>query len=98
MIPTPLINPNTFPAVRFANISTILGVLIPVLYILGGLVFGWMLIWAAYLVIIAGGEKEKIQKAQQTATFAVIGILFIIVASVFVNLFGFITNIDFPFL
>jgi len=98
MTPTPLINPTTFPAVRFANISVLLGVLIPLIYIVGGLVFGWMLIWSAYLIIIAGGDAEKVQKAQQTATFAVIGISIIVVASVLVNLLGFVTNIDFPFL
>ncbi len=98
MSPTPLINPTTFPAVRFANISVLLGVLVPLIYILGGLIFGWMLVWSAYLIITAGGDPEKVQKAQQTATFAVIGIFVIIVASVLVNLLGFITNIDFPFL
>lgn len=98
MTPTPLINPTTFPAVRFANISTLLGILIPLAYIIGGLVFGWMLIWSAYLIITAGGEQEKIQKAQQTATFAFIGIFVIIIAIVLVNLLGFITNIDFPYL
>ena len=98
MSPTPLINPTTFPAVRFANISVLLGVLIPLMYIVGGLIFGWMLIWSAYLIITAGGDPEKVQKAQQTATFAVIGIFVIIIAIVLVKLFGFITNIDFPFL
>ena len=98
MLLTPLINPTTFPAVRFANISVLLGVLIPLIYIVGGLIFGWMLIWSAYLIITAGGDPEKVQKAQQTATFAVIGIFVIIVASVLVRLLGFITNIDFPFL
>lgn len=98
MLPTPLINPTTFPAVRFANISVLLGVLIPLIYIVGGLIFGWMLIWSAYLIITAGGDPEKVQKAQQTATFAVIGIFVIIVASVLVRLLGFITNIDFLFL
>ena len=98
MSPTPLINPTTFPAVRFANIGVLLGIIIPLAYIVGGLICGWMLIWSAYLIITASGEAENVQKAQQTATFAVIGILVIIVSAVLVNLLGFITNIDFPFL
>lgn len=98
MSPTPLINPTTFPAVRFANISTLVGVIVPLAYIVGGLVFGWMLIWSAYLIITAEGDKEKIQKAQQTATFAAIGILMVVVAALLVNVLGFITNIDFQFI
>lgn len=98
MTPTPIINPTTFPTVRFANIGTLLDVLLPVIYVICGLVFGWMLLWSAYLVISAGGEQEKIRKAQQTATFAVIGILVVVIAAILVNILGFITNIDLPFL
>jgi len=97
-MPSPIINPTTFPASRFANINILLGILIPLAFIIAGLIFGSMLIVVAYTILTAAGDQEKIQKAQNTATFAVIGIVVVVVAALLVRLLGFITGIPIPFL
>lgn len=98
MIPTPIINPTTFPTVRFANISVMLGIILPMAYIIGAFVFGGTLILSAYNIIIAQGDPERMQKARSSATFAVIGIAVLIMSVLLVKILGFVTNIDFPFL
>lgn len=97
-IPSPFINPTTFPAARFADVNTLLGILTPLVYIVEAFVFGSMLISAAYTIITAGGDKDKIAKSRSTATFAVLGIVVILLASLIVSILGFVTDINIPFL
>lgn len=89
-------DPSIFPASRFANINTIVGILAPTLTIGAVVIFGAMLMWAGYTVITAGGEPEKVQQAQQTATSAIIGLLIVVTAFLVVRLLAFIFNIQLP--
>lgn len=89
-------NPNTFRPARFGNINEMVGLLIPLLTIIAVIVFGAMLLSAGYTVITAGGEPEKMQEAQKTATNAIIGILIIVLAGLIVGVLGFLFNIQIP--
>jgi heme/copper-type cytochrome/quinol oxidase subunit 2 len=92
--PTPLINPTNFPAARFANVNTLISILVPILTIIATLIFGGMLLFAAYQVITAGGEAEKIDAAKQTATNAVVGLFLVVAAFLIVRLLAFIFNLE----
>lgn len=47
---------------------------------LAGIVFGVMLVVGGFKLIFAGGDKQKIQSAQKTFTYAVIGLALMIVS------------------
>ena len=89
-------DPNIFPAARFANINTIVGIIAPALTIGAVIIFGAMLMWAGYTIISAAGEPEKVQQAQQTATSAIIGLLIVVTAFLVVRLLAFIFQIELP--
>ena len=56
--------------------------------------FGGMFIFAGYTYLTAGGDPEKIKKAQSTATYASLGIVVIVVAYLIVKLVSFILGIN----
>lgn len=91
---TAFINKNNFVGARLTNINQLVGLLLPILYIGASLIFAGMLIWAGYLVITAGGEQEKVQQAQSTATYAVIGILIVVLAYLMVQLLSFVLGLN----
>lgn len=98
--PTPFINPTSivtlFPAARFTDVSTLVNIIAPLATIGASLLLGGMLARAAFLVLTAGAEAEKMEEAKKTATFAVIGIIIIISAFLIVKLIGFIFKIEIP--
>lgn len=51
-------------------------------YIASFLMFFW-LVWGAFEYLFAGGEKEKLGKAQKRITWAIIGFLFVALAFTF---------------
>ncbi|MDA1316739.1 MAG: hypothetical protein O3B87_01795 [bacterium] len=97
MLPTPtpinFINPTNFPAARFADIGTIMNILNPVIMLIAAFIFGAMFISAGFTYLTAGGDPEKVSKAQSTATWASMGILIIFVAYLIVRLVSFIIGI-----
>ncbi|CAN5244995.1 hypothetical protein BH09PAT2_BH09PAT2_11510 [soil metagenome] len=96
----PLINPssiqNIFPASRFTDLSTLLGVVTPLITIIAALILGGMLGRSALLILTAGDDPEKITQAKQTATYAIIGIIIIISAYFIVKLVGVIVQVNIP--
>lgn len=91
-----LADPTVNPTARFSSINTLLGIIVPTVTIIAAVVFGAMLMSAGYKIITAGGETEKIQSAQQTATYAVLGILVIVLAYLIVRLLAYIFQIEVP--
>ncbi len=98
--PTPFINPtsiqNMFPAARFTDLGTLLNIVTPVLTFLAVLLLGGMLGKAAFTILTAGDDPEKVGQARQTATYAFIGIMIIISAYFVVKLIGTIFQVDIP--
>ncbi len=91
-----LADPKVNPTARFDSINTMLGIIVPTITVIAAVVFGAMLMLAGIKIVTAGGEPEKLQSAQQTATYAVIGILIIVLSYLIVRLMGFIFQIDIP--
>lgn len=94
---TPLINPTTFPAARFGTISNLMSILTPMIMLLAALIFGGMLFRAAYKIITASGDPEKIADARRTVSWAVVGIIVISLSYFLVRLVGLIFNVTIAF-
>ncbi len=97
---TPFIDPSSiqgmFPAARFVDIGTLMNIISPLLTIGAALLFGVMLLRAAYLWLSAGDDMERIAEAKRIMTYAIIGIIIIISAYTIVRLIGFIFKVDIP--
>lgn len=59
--------------------SKLLGSGIQLTFTIGGLMLLFYLFYGAFLYITSGGEEEKVTKARNTMTYAVFGIVFLIV-------------------
>ena len=94
---TPLINLTSFPAARFANVSNLMSIATPLIMLAAALLFGGMLFWAAFQIITAGGEPEKMVEAKKTATWAIVGLIIISLAFFFVKLITTILNVQVGF-
>ena len=70
------------------RLNSALGALIGFLTILGGLWFFIQFIIAGYNWISAGGDKGKVEQAQQKITNSLVGLLIVIGAYVIVGLVG----------
>lgn len=92
--PTPLINPTTFPAARFANVGVFLNIFIPLVTMIAALIFGAMLLWGAYTYLTAGDNAENISKAKKILVWSIIGIVFIISAALIVRIAGAVLNVN----
>lgn len=79
---TNLDNPGS---VLGSTIATLLGIIL----ILGGFFLLIYLLWGALDWILSGGDKEKLHKAQQKLTHAVIGMIVLFCAW---TLWGFVTG------
>lgn len=55
--------------------------------ILAGAIAIGMLIWGGFIYITAGGNEEKNQKAKTVLTYAIVGIVIILLAKVLITLF-----------
>jgi len=89
--------PTLFPPARFANISSFLNLIIPLLMSLAAVVFLFMLIWGGYAILTASGNPENIKKAQKIFQFSFLGFIIIIVSYLLVKILGIIFKINFPF-
>jgi heme O synthase-like polyprenyltransferase len=85
------------PAGYFTNIGSITNVVTAVVMALGALTFGGMLFYAAFQIITAGGEADKIESAKKTFTYAIIGLVIMVMAYTFVRLITWILGVDLPF-
>jgi hypothetical protein len=90
--PTPVINTTTFPAARFTDISTLLNVFVPLLSLGAAIIFGVMLIYAAFTILTSVGEADKIQKAKNILTFSIIGLILVTCAFVIVEVVKIVTG------
>ena len=72
-----------------AAVGNLIGTLINLFLVFAGLALLIFLLWGALDWITSGGEKEKVQKAQQKITNAIIGILLIFVVIV---IFGYLAG------
>jgi len=76
------------------RLNTVIGGIVGFLTILGGLWFFIQFIIAGYNWISSGGDKGKVEAAQQKITSSLIGILIVVGAYVIVGLVGKMLGLD----
>jgi len=91
------IDETTFPPARVANIGTILNTILPLLILGAALLFLVMFLLAGFQWLTAGGSMDNVKKAQKTMSFAVLGLVVVVVSYTIVKLIGFILQITLPF-
>lgn len=95
MSPTPIVNATTFPVMNnFKDISSVVNLITPLLSTGAAILFLGMLFYAGYVILTAGGSAENYQKAQKIATFAVIGLLIVVLAYVIVRLLSYLLGVQ----
>lgn len=81
-------DPNT------TSVADIIGKVIDWVLLLVGAITVLFIIYAGIMYVTSSGNKDQIEKAKQTLTYAVIGLIVIILAGVIVNLVtGLPTNV-----
>lgn len=85
--------PGNFAPSKIANISTLLNLILPLLTMGAALIFLAMCIYAGFIIITNGNNKEKIGEAQKTFGFAMIGLLVVVISFIVVKLVGFILGV-----
>ncbi len=91
------INPTTFAPAKFANLGSIVNLIIPILMVGAALLFLIMIISAAFTYLMAGGNPENIKKAQKALTFAVLGLVLVISAYTIMKVIAFVFKISLYF-
>lgn len=91
---------TAFPPAKLGGqsttLATILDVVIPMLTIVGALLFLAMGLYGAFTMLTAGGDPEKVQKAQQIFKTSVIGLVIVLAAFTIVKVITKMFNINAP--
>ncbi len=90
------INETTFPPARFGSIGGLLNIIIPILIFGAALLLLVMLLYGGFTMLTAGGNPENVEKAKKIMTFAIIGLIVVILSFLFVKIIGIIFNIALP--
>jgi hypothetical protein len=96
MNPTPFINPDNFAPARFGTINTMLGLIIPFMFILISLIALAILIRGAFYFITAGGDEHKLESGKNSFVYASLGIIIIFMSFFLVRILT--TIFEIPFL
>lgn len=83
------------PALKFQTFGDLIGVILPNLYILAGIVFFFLLIFGGLSLIMAAGNgnPQQAEKGKNAATMAVAGFLVIFVSYWIIQIIEAITGI-----
>jgi len=91
-----LADPSVNPVSRISTVSTLINVIVPLLMTVGGFIFLVMLLIGAFTYLTSAGQQEQLKKAQQTLSFAVLGLVIIIASFIIVKVIGIILKVDIP--
>lgn len=80
-------NPAVNPFAKISTFGHLLNVILPILIIGAAVLLLVMLLYGAFTWITAGGSAENVAKAQKIMTYAILGLVLVILSFVFVKLF-----------
>ena len=87
-----IINEDTFGPGRFASIGAIINLILPILMAGAGIAALFMLVLGALNWIKAGDNPENLKKAREYFTYAIVGLLIVVLSFAIVKLIGVIIN------
>lgn len=97
MTPTPFeINATTFPAAKFGTIANLVNIFLPLLIVGAAILLLMMLLYGGFTWITSSGNPENLAKAQKIMTFAILGLVIVILSFAMVKLITVIFNIAAP--
>lgn len=65
---------------NFTNLGSFINQLLPIIFYLSAFLAFFWLIWGAFQYIVAGGDKENLAKARSRITWAIIGLILVLLA------------------
>lgn len=92
-----LSDPNVNPLAKFPDIASLMNIFLPILIAGAAVLLLIMLLYGAFTWITAGGNPENVAKAQKIMTFAILGLIIVVLSFLFVKLISLIFNIASPF-
>ncbi len=90
------INEDVFAPAKFTSFASLLNVVIPTLLLVAAFAFLVMFFWAGTRLLTAGGNKEAVDMAKKTITYAVFGLAIIFLSYLAIQLMTYIFNIQVP--
>ncbi len=72
--------PNDFFDTRFPNLASLLSPLLEIVFFVAAFLAFFYLIWGAFNYIMAQGQKENLAKARAKITWAIIGLMVVLLA------------------
>ncbi len=87
-------NPSVNPTAKVGEISSLTNLLLPILTATAGLMAFAYMLYGAFLWITAGGDPKRREDARNTITYAIFGVLFVVVAFLLVRIVMTVTGTD----
>src|SRR3972149_9702258 len=75
-------------------IPVVLQNVINALIVIAGIVSVFMIVWAGYKFVMSEGDPEKISMARKTLIYAIVGLIFIFLSFVFLNIIAEFTGVS----
>jgi len=82
------------PLAKFSTVASILNIVLPLLTTIAAIIFLFMFLFGAIRWLTSGGNPESLKKARSTFTFAVIGLIIVLLSFLIVKLLAKILGID----
>lgn len=92
-----IVNETTLPTARIGSFADLLNLIFPLLTIGVALLLLVMFLIGALGWVSAGDNAENLKKAQQTITYAVLGLIIVVMSFLVVRIIGVLFNISLPF-
>lgn len=86
---------KNFPPACLTDISKLSSILLPIIYLGAAVLLLGLLIRAAFLYIKSEGDAGQVKTAQQTATYAILGIIVVFLAYFLVRFVSYVLDIPF---
>ena len=83
------------PATNFTSLSSLVNVILPTVFLIAGVVFFVMIVYAGIQIIAAGSnDPEKMKKLRATMTSAIAGLIIIVAAYWIVRIISMVTGVN----
>jgi len=90
---TPILAPSGIPAGGLTETYSYGSNILTIVYVIVTILALAYLLWGGYRWIMSGGDKTKIQNARNTLIFAIVGLIFIFLSFLIINIITYIFNV-----
>ena len=84
------------PLARISTIGHLMNIFLPILIGGAAIILLVMFLYGSYTWLTAGGSSENVAKAQKIMTYAILGLILVVLSFLFVKLITVIFNISAP--